>query len=735
MAPSLRPLPPPSSRRRPINPDRASRRKVNSYREADSDTDDEFINAFLNDYSDADYLPAGQDDSSATATSLYAHTSSSPRKRNKRPEAIINREYSNPPSLHPATTTALPYHILHDIFLYAWEMSSHRPTHHAHDVKWMLGVARLCRSFFDAAIGVIWNSPPLYPITKLNRLQAILSQPAHELFTNYANRIHDLEVHWPHYTAQKWQLVELVSRMPRLQNLRFLEYAQDAPGRTSYFSDWEGLFDALDRNEVRLRSWDWNLSVMRVPRDISLDALSVYHTRPCFTSLRTLRFVNFNDEVLSLLLMREPAPQPHHHHHHHHQQQHQIHHVLPATDELASMPIVGQSLAEAVKMLPTLQHLEFSHCSILDEGALLNLPNNSLRSLTLDSCKYLTSRTFTLFLASHGTQLKELTVKHNPSLTMSFITNLATLCPNLEVLKFGFNADGPIINTSTITIPDEEGQGSNGIYKTIITLSDEGYDPPTWPKTLQHLEIDRPGRWSERTAVDVFNSLLDCAHELKDLRVLIINAILTIEWRSRASFRKKWEAKFEKAFRRCSEPPNPTWCTLGYKSGGGADGKSDDARTLSPAGSEPIPLSKSRPRRQITRVTSYRDGDTDDEDGDGDDGGRYEDDDNDDDDAEFKSTSGRTTATATASTNSTRTTRSSTDPTNNGSGRNSNSNNNEDDLEVPHVQGMCDVVRIRMDNMRPTDILRTADEFVDTESSGDEEWNGQDEVFEDGYAW
>ncbi|KAI5298303.1 hypothetical protein KEM56_004160, partial [Ascosphaera pollenicola] len=105
-----------------------------------------------------------------------------------------------------------------------------------------------------------------------------------------------------------------------------------------------------------------------------------------------------------------------------------------------------------------------------------------------------------------------------------------------------------------------------------------------------------------------------------------------------------------------------------------------------------------RPRRQIARVSSYRDGSSDD--------------DNDDDDEEPPAASDWTDRTTAAAVET-----------------------SADEADVPYVQGMCDVVRIRMDNMRPTDVLRTADEFVDTESSGDEDWNGQDSYVDEDYAW
>ena len=51
------------------------------------------------------------------------------------------------------------------------------------------------------------------------------------------------------------------------------------------------------------------------------------------------------------------------------------------------------------------------------------------------------------------------------------------------------------------------------------------------------------------------------------------------------------------------------------------------------------------------------------------------------------------------------------------------------------VHGLCDTVVVRIDNLRPADVLLTADNFQDDEPSDDEEWNGEDVDFNDGYAW
>ena len=50
-----------------------------------------------------------------------------------------------------------------------------------------------------------------------------------------------------------------------------------------------------------------------------------------------------------------------------------------------------------------------------------------------------------------------------------------------------------------------------------------------------------------------------------------------------------------------------------------------------------------------------------------------------------------------------------------------------------HIQGMCDEVDVRIDNLRPREEQFHESDFLDSEPSGDEEWNGVDLDFEELY--
>lgn len=53
-----------------------------------------------------------------------------------------------------------------------------------------------------------------------------------------------------------------------------------------------------------------------------------------------------------------------------------------------------------------------------------------------------------------------------------------------------------------------------------------------------------------------------------------------------------------------------------------------------------------------------------------------------------------------------------------------------------YIQGLCDVVDVMIDNLRPAEEQLREDDFLDEEASGDEDWNGDDDVPGDSrYAW
>jgi hypothetical protein len=48
---------------------------------------------------------------------------------------------------------------------------------------------------------------------------------------------------------------------------------------------------------------------------------------------------------------------------------------------------------------------------------------------------------------------------------------------------------------------------------------------------------------------------------------------------------------------------------------------------------------------------------------------------------------------------------------------------------------MCDIVNVRIDNQRPTEMQYNENDFLDDELSGDEDWDGDDFEPAAGHAW
>jgi hypothetical protein len=100
-------------------------------------------------------------------------------KSKKRKHTRMNSSKSTPVQSEPEIPIisgniprwqTLPYSILVQIFEYAtyplYEERTFQPTS---SLKWLLGVAGLCRSFAEPAITVLYTSPPLVPMDKAHR--------------------------------------------------------------------------------------------------------------------------------------------------------------------------------------------------------------------------------------------------------------------------------------------------------------------------------------------------------------------------------------------------------------------------------------------------------------------------------------------------------------------------------------------------------------------------------------
>ncbi|KAL6231062.1 hypothetical protein BDW75DRAFT_221210 [Aspergillus navahoensis] len=429
----------------------------------------------------------------------------------------------------------LPYHILFDIFLRAsYPLVDERALKRNRSVSWLVNIALICRSFQEPALAALYHSVPTIPALKSHGLLSLLMKPQDSLSTNYRNKIKELHVDVEALLLYKsgpafgyFDLPALVENTPQVNTLRLYhrdDFMVGLPRWGIPFSKWlypDALFNAINSNSIRLRSWDWNARFMTTQALLPL--MLENHNEASFKSIQELRIFHLcaedpdgDDQVIGMTDTREDV------------------------------------LAAALNELPVLRRLEFLGSSILNDCLLPKLPLN-LTSLTINNCDDVTTANFSSFLGSHGHSLRELSLSHNRHLSLSFVVELKESCPFLE--KF----------TVDISIHDLSS------YHDVEPHFDELLSPseiPAWPTTLQHLELIQLRKWNESTAEAFFASLIEAAPELPSLRTLVISAILKTGWRDRASFRERWIGKLKKVFLRRSTPPNPALCTLARHSEG-----------------------------------------------------------------------------------------------------------------------------------------------------------------------
>lgn len=544
----------------------------------------------------------------------------------------------------------LPYHVLFDIFFFAsYPLLEEKAIRRHSSVQWLVNVSLICHAFNEPALGVLYQCPPLLPAAKTHGLLGLLSCPQGALSTNYANKIRELHVDVETLLLYKsgptlgyFELPKLIEKTPQVKRLRLYhsdDYVVGLPSWQITRSKWiypDSLFSAIDSASIRLRSWDWNSRFMDTKRLLPL--MMTKHLQPAFQNITELRLLHIVSEEV---------------------------YGDEAYDESDEREVV---LATALKGLPHLRHLEFQECSIINEYLMPNLPAELL-SLTINNCDDVTTANFSAFIATHGQHLRELNLTHNRHLSLSFIVILAQSCQRLERFKMDISMH------DWSSYHDVEPH-----FRELLSPS----EVPTWPSTLQEIELVQLRKWDDRTAGVFFTSLIDAAPELRDLRRLMISAILKIGWRDRASFREKWIGNLEKVFLRRSAPPNPAFrsITRVEPPTNVDEGKTDEATTQSDA----PPSGLSTPsKRKSARLAQRKFSEV---------------------EIADQSPLSRTASEA------------------------------DDDQKRLPFQGMCDIVSVRIDNQRPTETQFNEEDFLDDELSGDEDWNGHDmDIGDTTHAW
>ena len=613
---------------------------------------------------------------------------------------------------------SLPYQILATIFDYASRPLISAAFAPSPSIVWLLQSSHCCRAFLEPALSALYYSPPLTPPSRAQALIEHLSMQNAHTTLNYRAKIKYLEVEASTTLMHKYagqdpvDLGRLIALTPQLRGIGIHLINDDpkfrktilmrlANGKSAYQYT---TFSALEQGPVRLQEWTWNQSLVR--QGSSLASMKELHTMPAFQTLKDLSFVNYDVGSTEKDRRREDI------------------------------------LEEAINALPNLTGLHFRRSIIVNRRLLSKLPEN-LQTLEIMDCSSLKSSALSSFLRASGRKLRQLILNHNHSLNLSFLTALGVDCPELELLRI----DLRYFNTF-FTVQDSDPR-----YDALFNRG----EIPMWPTSLQQLELFHLRRWNLRTAELFFCSLVDAATSLANLRQLRIKATLEESgWRDRIRFRDKWTVKLHQVFRRKITPPNPNFRSFvafeafkrqqsSVQGKGSRRGQHLDDSKVSCSVNPESQAPSGHAETLITKIKS----DEDDSDmpliksrG----AMTLEDSSSQQSHMEVRRSKRITSETSSQGAKSQQRRRrkrrslddsSSEDSALDDDGFDETAQRNFQSTEIPaKVQGMCDIVDVLIDNLRPREEQLNENDFLDEEVSGDEDWNGDDDIPDEGeYAW
>lgn len=600
-------------------------------------------------------------------------------------------------SMNPMPWQTLPYEILLQIFQYASQPLCDNLFQASPSVTWLLRAALVCKTFAEPALSALYYAPPLTPPVRARGLFLHLATQGETSTLNYRNKVKYLEIEATSILLQKsdghepLSLEQLVKFTPQLRGIG-IHLLSDQPQYRSQFhltSRRPGpvykkqMVDALIHTEVSLLTWKWNFKFNRsvtTQNSFSWKGLKDIHLQSPFQSLLALAIVRYD----------------------------------------AMTCIEEHKLGGALRALPNLKRLSLDSFSS-PKGKLLPLLPRELDSLQITSWLELTSDMLHPFLLTHGSNLKELILDHNQSLSIAFLVDLAEACPLLEVLKMDMT-----FHSSFATFADTEPKFGALLLPCAL---------PTWPTTLQTIELLHLRKWYSTSAEMFIGSLVDSASTLLQLRRLVLKTSIEIGWRDRATFRGRWIGKLRKVFLRHSPPPTVSAPLIGAISDGnlniGPSSKLSENEKTAPR----RPGLRERGTQRISHVEVSRSVVGTESDSDAPiipramrRSNRLKEQDADD---SYGAASGSVSLARRSKDRSSRLASQSTE----GDGESQTAEGGNDNGDL-FIQGMCDVVDIRIDNLRPAQMQYSENDFLDDEISGDEEWNGDDGLVADGgYAW
>lgn len=587
--------------------------------------------------------------------------------------------------------STLPFEILLSIFDFASDPLLSPGLEADLSANWLVGAAHACEAFKEPALTCLYISPPIYSQEQSHKLLHVLKQTIRSSPMLYQARVKRLEIDadkvLSHTTRDfgRLDLVELVTHMPLLEDLIITNATDRPPFRSrTQKSLWrypDSLFTDSDLLGQKRKVWHWNgqMFSQRVSSLLDIDAwLKSMHQLNLHQSLEKLSISNLTLDLSQALPRTTPKPR--------------VSHIDPVT-----------ALGNVISPLRELKSLSLTSCYAEPWLPVLSHLPTTLTSFNITNSHTLDFMDLAPFLSSHGGSLKHIVLNHNSALGLQFLISLGQSCPKLQTLYMDTTLYAPF-STSQMT----------PTYDTLLAPSEK----PTWPTTLESIELLHLQKWDSAGAETFFKSLLTASEELESLRRIIIKVSLSIGWRDRAGFRDKWIGRLHRVFLRQWKDPDPHLYSM-------------KAYRLSKLPKAPVGTRATVTIADPPPTNGAESGDTTASPGIGTPTRR----------------SRRTRTTTKAHTNS------SDDSNKQPSSRppksahdDADSTDEEQDLEDKafdeqlHIQGLCTTVDITIDNLRPSEVQFTEGDFLDSEPSGDEDWNSDAEVDEDdgpgtGYAW
>lgn len=576
----------------------------------------------------------------------------------------------------------LPYETLLQIFRYAYTPGTH---------TWLIRTARkVCRAFAEPALAAFYQSPTLPTTFHLESLNALVQVPVDRTFINYRVKIRRLELSIQAFVDRKddaatLDLGSLVTDLPNLSEISIFSLQDAPPYRRHGLPRWKyptSLYVSLDVNGRKLKSWRWNLLFIREAKihqnpDPLFEYMRAIHLLPSFQTLQHLELLEF-----------PPS--------------------MPAEREQA----LQVEMASIINLLPNLKSLDLISCDMILEFA-ENL-TQSLTRLRIANSSTLDSDILHAYLSKQGScQLEELILDHNARLDLAFLPSLSQTCPHLKVLKMDLHYYSQIHAVS-------DGEAK---YQYLLGADEH----PVWPATIQEIELIHLQKWSSEGAENLFKSLIDSAEQLPNLRKLILQAHINISWRDRVAFREQWIGRLTRVFldKSC---PNPHLASFkAWRRYNGIRDQLPEGTPPTPKGarrlkSVEVDVQKDREKAErrasdsgsASNRRSKRIAET---------------------EAAAEAAAVAKMATAAAPTSSLRCSGSITDAVSISDASSPAASGDWRSTAEHYIQGLCDIVDIRIDNQRPREEQFNENDFLDSEMSGDEDWHEGDEMPDEGYAW